>query len=360
MKYPYLSVSKDNLSSNIRIITSRCKSAGIKVTGVIKGCNGNPTISEMMMKNGCHSLGSSRIHHLKDLKTLGVDAEMWLLRIPMISEIEDLVTWCDVSLNSEMAVIEQISRACVKAGKKHKVLLMVELGDLREGFWNLDELVDAAARVEALEGVELYGIGTNLGCYGSIRPTVEKMNELIGAAELVEAKIGRSLEIISGSATSSLPMVFKDEMPERINHLRVGEGILLNKDLPVYHQFVIEGLKEDTMWVHAEIIELKDKPTYPIGEISVDAFGYKPVYEDRGVRKRAILALGRQDIADHMKLVPTEEGIEIIGASSDHLILDITDAKRTLKIGDKVTFSFFYQVMLQAFLGRDIGVSFIE
>lgn len=86
-----------------------------------------------------------------------------------------------------------------KAGKFHEVIIMSDLGDLREGFWDEEELVDCAKVVEQeLDNIILKGVGTNLGCYGSIKPTATKMNELISIAEHVEERIERKLELISG------------------------------------------------------------------------------------------------------------------------------------------------------------------
>ena len=354
-QYPYISIKKAHLTHNANYILKKCQQENVKVTGVIKGVNGHSEISKLLLESGCESLGSSRIPHLKNLKRQGLECDMWLLRIPMLSEVSELVKYVDISLNSEGVVLEAINNACSMHKRTHKVVLMVELGDLREGVLDTNELMGLVDKIESQwPYLKLVGVGTNLGCYGSIKPTVDKMKALVDIAETIEAKIGRPLEYISGSATSSLPLIFNKEMPERVNHLRVGEGLLLNKDLPVYHNVTIEDLYKDTMFIKAEIIEIKEKPTYPFGMISVDAFGQTPEYKEIGTRKRAILALGRQDIADHEKIIPLDESVFIYGCSSDHLIVDITDAAADYQIGDKLTFGMFYQVMLQAFLNEDI------
>ena len=187
---------------------------------------------------------------------------------------------------------------------------MADLGDLREGFWDKDELVDVCQRVEQdLPHVHLAGIGVNLSCYGSTKPTPDKMNELVALARRVEARIGRSLEVVSGGATSSFTLVHWGTMPARINHLRIGEGILLGKDLQVdWGIRDMDYLRMDTFTLRAEVVEVKDKPTYPIGELAIDAFGRKPTYVDRGVRRRALLALGRADVGDLESLPPVSRG----------------------------------------------------
>ena len=78
----------------------------------------------------------------------------------------------------------------------------------------------------------------------------------------------------------------------------------------------------------------------------MDAFGQKPYYEDRGIMKRAIIAVGKQD-TDLGSMTPTDPQIEIMGGSSDHTILDVTHCDRDYKVGDVVTFELGYGGMLK-------------
>ncbi|WKY45954.1 hypothetical protein Q5O14_07610 [Eubacteriaceae bacterium ES2] len=110
---------------------------------------------------------------------------------------------------------------------------------------------------------------------------------------------------------------------------------------------VFPELNQDIFNLEVEIIEIQEKPTYPLGEIGLNAFGEKPVFVDKGIRKRAICALGRQDTdTDH--IFPLDKGVIIEGSSSDHLVLDITDSKRPLDIGDRLSFRCDYSGALHA------------
>ena len=199
----------------------------------------------------------------------------------------------------------------------------------------------------------------NLTCYGSTKPTPEKMHELLALRRRIEARIGRTLEVASGGATSSFTLVHWGTMPEGIDHLRIGEAILLGKDLQVdWGIRDMDYLQMDALTLRAEVIEVKDKPTYPIGEFAIDAFGRKPVYEDRGVRRRAILALGRADVGELESLIPREPGLTVIGGSSDHCIVDVEDCPRHLEVGDVVEFSLCYSHMLYATARSDMRINF--
>lgn len=346
--YPLVTVDTEKLAHNTGVVTDRCRSCGINVAGVIKGCNGIPQVARTMLESGCSQIGTSRMDQIIELKNCGLDdAEFLLVRIPMMSEAEEVALYADLSLESDVSVIKAIDEACGKFGKTHGVILMADLGDLREGFWSRDELVAAAVFIErSLDNIVLRGVGTNLGCYGSIKPDTEKMLDLIEIAEAVETSIGRKLDIISGGATSSYPLVMEGAMPERINHLRIGEGILLAYDLKEIWGLDMDDMYQDVFTLSAEVIEVRDKPTHPVGEIFIDCFGRQPEYKDRGIRKRALVAIGKLDFALNDKIFPRLSGAEVIGSSSDHCILDIEDCRSDIAVGDIIEFDLSYPSLM--------------
>ena len=199
-QYPKLTVDTRKLYNNIKTVVDDCSSQGISIAGVIKGFNGIYEAALQFVKAGCSQLATSRMEQIIDAREKGIDAEFMLVRIPMLSEAEEVAAYADMSLNSEIEVIRAIDRACEKFGRTHGIILMADLGDLREGYWDKDELVETAVYIEnELKNVKLTGVGTNLGCYGSIKPTVDKMNELADIACRIEEKIGRELDIVAES-----------------------------------------------------------------------------------------------------------------------------------------------------------------
>ena len=361
-QFPLLTVSLPKLRSNAAEITRRCRERGISVTGIIKGCTGIPEVAQAFLDGGCTDLGSSRLEQIIRCREAGVPGPYTLVRLPGMSELGDVVRWCDTSLHSERAVLDALEQECCRQNKTHRVIVMADLGDLREGFWDKDEMVDVCVHVERdLPHVVLAGIGVNLGCVGSIQPTPEKMNDLLALAHRVEAAIGRKLEIISGGATSSYTMVHWGTMPDGINHLRIGENILLGKDLQLeWHIEDMNYLAMDTFTLTAEVIEVKTKPSYPQGVFCMDAFGRKPTYTDYGIRRRALLALGRADVADVEMLIPREKGVTVWGASSDHCIVDVTDCDRDIQVGDTVSFSLAYCNLVYISARPDVRVVCVE
>jgi len=95
----------------------------------------------------------------------------------------------------------------------------------------------------------------------------------------------------------------------------------------------------------AEVVEVARKPSVPIGDRGQNAFGETCEFEDRGVRLRAILNLGRQDVVVD-GIEPEMKGITVLGGSSDHLILDVEEAEREVKLGDELAFYPSYGALL--------------
>lgn len=339
---PKLIIDLNKLRNNIEKVQRMCQDEGVEVAGVVKGCTGLPQCAEQFERAGCRFIASSRLEQIDAMKKYGIQTPMMMVRVPMLSEADRVVKLTDISLNSDMEVLKELNKQARIQDKSHKVILMADLGDLREGFWNKEEMLEAALMVEnELRNLELAGVGTNLGCYGAIAPTSEKLNELVAIAEMIEDNIGRELEFISGGATSSLTRIMEGDLPSRINMLRIGEGILLARDLQDLWGYDMSYLYKDAFILRAEVIEVRNKPTHPVGEIMFDAFGNRPVYEDRGVRKRALVGVGKVDYGAPEDLIPVNGNIEVLGASSDHTILDVEDAG-DIRVGDTVDFEICY------------------
>ena len=358
-RYPRLEINLEHLKHNVATVVEKCGGQGVQVMGVIKGANGIPEIAKAFDQGGAAMIASSRLEQLEDAIDAGITKPMVMIRIPMLSEVEDVIRITDMSLNSELEVIKALNEEARRQGKLHKIILMAEMGDLREGYWDREELLNVAEYIEnKLINIQLVGIGTNVGCYGSILPTVDKLEELVELAEKVEERLGRQLEYIAGGATSSLMRIWDGNIPERVNLLRIGEGILLARDLDVFYGYDMSQMYQDVFRLKAEVIEVKDKPTYPIGTIAVDAFGHTPEYVDRGIRRRALLAVGKVDYGNPEDLIPMEKGIEILGASSDHTIVDVQDAERDFKVGDIMTFDICYATIVYLTNCRNVHIAF--
>lgn len=341
---PYLIIDIDKIEHNTRTIVRLCKQHGISVTGVTKVTCGHPEVAKAMLRGGVRSVADSRLENIHRLINAGVDAELMLLRLPALSIVDDVVESVTVSLNSELSVLEALSSAAQRRGTVHEVLLSVDLGDLREGVWP-DDLMPFVTEANRLPSIEIRGLGTNLACFAGVVPDKDNMSQLVQLAAELERCVGRRLEWISGVNSSGLELIAAGGMPARINHARIGEAILLGRETT--HRKAWPETYQDAFVLHAEVLELKKKPSVPLGHRSEDAFGKRPEFEQRGEVLRALLNVGREDI-DVEGLTPTDPGAVILGASSGYLVVDVTGATGSIRLGDTLSFYLNYAALLAA------------
>lgn len=343
--YPKLVIDLKKVKNNLDKTAEMAKGSGCSLMIVTKGYCADMEIYKLLEESNIDYLADSRINNLKKYKD--TKKERVLLRLPMMSESEDVVAHSDLSLNSEIETIRKLNEAAAKQNKTHKILLMIDLGDLREGIFFKDEyeIYYTVEEILKLSNIELYGLGVNLTCYGAVIPKKDNLLLLVEIASKIEKRFNIKLQMLSGGNSSSVYLVGSGELPDRINNLRIGEAFLLGDETAYSQQ--LEGFYDDAFMLEAEIIELKEKPSVPLGETGVDAFGNKPVYEDLGIIKRAIIAVGRQDV-DPDALHPTDSKISILGASSDHLILNVSNSDTSYKVGDIIKFKLDYSSLLRA------------
>ena len=341
MPAPRLEIDLDKISHNTRTLVERLASRGISVTGVTKAALGSVEIAHALLRAGVSGLGDSRIENIEALRLGQVSAPLTLIRSPMLSQAARVVLHADVSLNTEIEVIRRLSLEAQKIDRTHGVVLMVELGDLREGIMP-DDLLDTVRETLRLPNLEFKGIGTNLACRSGVSPDDRNMAILSALADAIEATFDLQVEIVSGGNSANLEWALSESVTGRVNDLRLGEAILLGCE--TLHRQPIDGLHTDAITLVAEVIESKVKPSYPTGTIAQTAFGEAPPVKDRGNVAQMILAIGRQDV-DPSGLRPPA-GFEIMGASSDHLILE--SRSDGLRIGAEVAFQLNYSALVRA------------
>jgi predicted amino acid racemase len=348
---PYLSFDLDKIEHNTRTIVGLCRGRGIEVAGVTKCVRGHPQIAEAMLRGGAASIADSRLENVHRLRAAGIRSPLTLLRVPALSQVREVVAATNVSLNTELTVVRALSAAAQALGRRHDLILMVDLGDLREGIWP-DDLVAFAREVCVLPGVRIWGLGTNLACFGGVVPTEQAMEHLVSLAHRVEEACSIDIGVISGFNSSGLDLIASGRTPGRVNHARIGEAILLGCETTQRRPW--PGTAQDAFRLSAEVLELKRKPSIPIGERAEDAFGHRPVFEDHGPILRALLNLGREDVViDGLR--PLDPRLRILGASSGYLILDATAAGDALRVGSEVGFSVNYAALLAAMTSEYVG-----
>lgn len=346
--YPNITIDTHKFRQNVKAVRHLCQKFNIEITGITKCVCGDVRIAKIIYDEGIEHLGDSRIANLYPLKDIPI--KKWLIRSPMATEVDDVVKYADVSLNAELYIIDKLNSAARQQKKRHKIILMADLGDLREGYANYSELINTAVLVEKMDSIDLYGIGANLGCLSFVQPDADKMKTLEFIAVEVEHRIKRKLDIISAGNSSSLCLMLKNGMPHKINNLRLGESLLFGRER-AHYQYLPSTCK-DAFILHCQIIELKVKPSIPWGTIGGDSYGKLPEFINRGEKRlRAICSVGRQDF-DLETSLPVDPGIHVVGCSSDHLVLDVSDSRKQYKLGDVIDLVLGYHSLMRAYTSK--------
>jgi len=341
------------LHHNIETIDGWVKGHGATWTLVTKALCGHVDTIRALQALGVRSMADSRVDNLKAIGKISPDFESWYLRLPSLTNVSEVVAVSDVSLNSELPVIDEIDRIAGEMDKKHHIIVMIELGDLREGILP-GSLIEFYEHVFKLDHVEVLGIGANLGCLAGIVPTIDQMMQLALYRELLELKFGHSLPMISAGSSAVLPMLLEGRVPEPINHFRIGEAVFLGSDL--ISGGTLKGLRDDAFILEAEIVEVKEKSL----AMQTDSSGistFEPISTEEfapGQRGyRALLAVGQLD-ADIKALTPISPNVQLAGASSDVTVVNLGDNPDGLKVGDTLKFRPGYSALVRLMIGKYI------
>jgi ornithine racemase len=338
----FLKLYKTKLQHNYSFLNTLFKERNIEWGIVTKILCGNTIYLKELLDLGVTEMHDSRISNLKKIKKLNPEVQTVYIKPPSKLNIKKIVAFADVSFNTEIYTIKLLSEEAKRQEKIHKIIIMIEMGDLREGVLG-EELISFYEQVFSLPNIEIRGIGTNLNCLSGVMPTQDKLIQLSLYKQLIEAKFNVKIPRVSGGTSVAVPLLLKNARPMAVNHFRIGEALFFGKDL--FTGETIEGMHHDVFNLYAEIIEITEKPNNPTGELGENVAGNTfEVDENVDLSEtslRAILDFGLLDMQPQY-LTPTDESITIIDSSSDMTVIDISYSKNNYKVGDLVSFNLQY------------------
>ena len=342
----FITLNKKKLNDNYQSLDKLFESNNIEWSIVAKLLCGNTTYLEALMELGIKQICDSRITNLKIIKSINPEIETVFIKPPAKRYVSKIIQYADVSFNTEFETIQLLSDAAVKLNKTHKIVIMIELGELREGVMR-EQFIEFYSKVFELPNIEVAGIGANLTCMNGVLPNHDKLIQLCLYKELVEARFNRKIPYISGGASVTIPLIERGLLPAGVNHFRVGETLFLGTD--VYNNSPFDHMHNDVFKLYAEIIELNDKPMVPSGELGYNLMGETKEISDthEGSHSyRAIVDVGLLDVEDG-SICPIHDDMKIAGASSDMIVIDLGENKRGLEVGNLIEFSLNYMGILR-------------
>ncbi|TAJ14612.1 alanine/ornithine racemase family PLP-dependent enzyme [Marinilabiliaceae bacterium JC017] len=349
----YITLNSQKLKENYLYLDELFQNNNINWAVVSKMLCGNKTFLNELLKLGIKQVCDSRVSNLVMIKSLQEDIETIYIKPPPRRAIKQIVKYADISINTEGETIRLLSEEARKQNKTHKIIIMIELGELREGVMR-EDFIDFYEEVFQLPNIKVVGIGTNFTCLYGVLPSHDKLIQLSLYEQLVEAKFNREIPFVSGGSSVTIPLIFQNLLPGGINHFRVGESLFLGTD--VYNNDTLEHMHNDVFRLYAEIIELIEKPKVPMGEMGTNVEGESYEFEDEDLGStsyRAILDLGLLDV-EESHLLPVDAELQFAGASSDMLVMDLGTNPDNYKIGDLLEFKMDYMGTLRAISSRYI------
>lgn len=344
----FITLNREKLRHNYTHLDNLFKENNVQWAVVSKILCGNELFIQELVDLGVKEICDSRISNLQTVKKLNPEINTVYIKPPAKRSIAKVVKYADVSFNTEHTTIEMLSKEAVRQNKTHRVIIMIELGDLREGIMG-EHLIDFYDSVFRLPNIEVVGIGTNLNCLHGTMPSQDKLIQLSLYKQIIEIKFNKKIPWVTGGTSVVIPLMERKQLPKAINHFRVGETLYFGNDL--VSELPYEEMKQDVFMLYAEIIEITEKPAIPIGELAENPSGemFEVNEEDYGkTSHRAIIDIGLLDIGTDF-LMPEDEKLSIIGASSDMLVLDLDETERDYKVGDLVSFKLKYMGALGLF-----------
>jgi predicted amino acid racemase len=333
----FLTLDRKKLRKNYDFLTEMFEGEEIDWGVVTKLLCGNRAYLEEIIRLGVRELHDTRISNLKVIKSIDPDIQTVYIKPPAKRSIPNVIRYADVSFNTEYPTMKLLSEEAKKQDKIHKVIIMIEMGDLREGVMG-DDLLQFYEQVFDLSNIEVIGLGTNLNCLSGVMPSHDKLIQLSLYEQLIEAKFNRKIPWVSAGTSVTIPLLFKKQLPKGVNHFRVGETLYYGNDL--FTDLPIAVMEDDVIRLHTEIIELNEKPKVPIGEIASNPSGVAAEVKEEDFGKtsyRAILDVGLLDINPKF-LIPIDKRVEIAEASSDMLVVDLGQSNQNYKVGDIISF----------------------
>jgi len=342
----FITLNIEKLKSNFEYLNKLFKEKNIQWSVVSKLLCGNKEYLQELLKFDITQICDSRVTNLKMVKQINPNVETIYIKPPAKRAIKSVVQYADISMNTEFETIKLLSEEAQKQNKIHKIIIMIELGELREGIMR-EDLIDFYSSVFNLKNIEVVGIGTNLTCLYGVLPNHDKLIQLSLYEQLIEAKFNKKIEYVSGGSSVTIPLLFQNLLPKGINHFRVGESLFLGTD--VYNNTPLKKMATDVFVLYAEIIELIEKPLIPDGEMGTNVEGHSTNFDESLAGKtsyRAIIDVGLLDV-DEKHIIPIDKKNSIVGGSSDMFVIDISENSKNYKVGDLLEFKLDYMGTLR-------------
>lgn len=331
----HLVVDKKKISENVSQILDRCHKAGVSLLTVFKEGTIRRRLLEVLFEAGVDRLGVA--HYPNPAYRIPRQVEKILLYLTPWSALDEIVSSYDMSFQSDPDTVERLAVAAARQKVRHRVLLVAEAGDLRDGL-PMEELCDLAAKVAKRHSpnIEISGIAANFACLNDSLPTKEIFIKLVECTNSLKERLKTDNPVLSVGGSDVLEWIDRgNRLPTEVTEIRCGTAVLLGT-YP-YSDNPIPGTNTDTITLEAEVLECRVKQG----------------------RVRAVMDFGTLDTSPEDVRIPLE-GMSFEGASSGYTVFDVTECKAPVKTGMHLSFRLNYHSLSRAFLSPKLTMKIVE
>ena len=316
------------LRGNVRALIAHCQELGVHLLPVLKGVEAWPVLAAMCLEEGLGHLAVSSASQAARLAGAGLPRPV-MLGLPPLSQVRDVASLCCRSVVSTEEAALALAEQARTLRLPHGVLLMMDLGDGREGC-RPDQVPALARAVRHMTHpwFSLDGVAANFGCLVEAPPSPQSLDVLTMVACEVGRRAGEAGEVSLGGSVL-LPWLADHALPACVTELRIGYALFLGHFMG--QDCAVAGLRQDAFLLAAEVLEAGVKQT-----------------EAEGLRRRIVLDVGVLEIAPN-RLIPLDAGMRLVGASSDYLVYDVEECPRHFVTGEEVLFRPGYESLARAF-----------
>ncbi len=342
-----LVIDIEKLRYNINYISKYIASNNLELVGVLKGIHAFPDIIQEFLKGGIAKIGISRFEIARQA-FIHFGVKPMCITLPSIHQTKEVINLFSSSLNSEIETIKALGQTAKERSLTHDIILMVDVGDLREGIMpeNICKIVEEILNIKN-SGLKINGIGSNWGCCSGLLPDKDNLMILPSLADDIESRFGIEIETVSVGGSILLEWMKHNELPEKMNQIRIGEAIILG-NIPTINR-IDKDLYQDVFMIKSELLEVKEKPSFPKGETGFNAFGKKLSLKNKGIRKRAIVNFGAVD-TNPAEINSVHDNVDIITFNTDYTVIDVSDCQTKFKAGDSMLFSLNYNSLTHSLM----------
>ena len=347
---PELEINLDALAHNLRLVRHREQAWGFRFLPVLKMVASHPEIVAFLRRQGygCHGIADMTEHLLYGQEP-PARAGRVLINLAPPDRTDDVVRLFERSSFSCEETFRALDAAAPAAALHHEALLMVDIGDMREGIPQdeapalLRAVAAASQRAARGPGAHVAGIGVNLGCLYGTCPDEENMARLETLAARAGDLLGHALHRVSLGGT-----IFWNWFARRHGHgphlppgcimeFRMGDPLLLGWDMYRDQALLGGDFRQDIFRLTATVLEVTERDIRPPRQSVHNGRGLPADCPVLGKRLRALVDCGSLH-TDVQGLTLPGTDWRITDFSGNYAVLDVSACPQAPVTGDHVRF----------------------